>query len=123
MNNTPKTTLILGATPNPDRYAYKAFRMLRQAGHPVFPVGIKKAQIEGVDIINDYTPIERVHTITLYLNPKNQEQFYDYIIQTKPNRIVFNPGTENPVLEDLANKNGIETIDACTLVMLSIGNY
>jgi len=123
MNNSHKPTLILGASPNPGRYAYRAFLMLRQAGHPVFPVGNKKAQIEGVDIINDFTPMEGIHTITLYLNPKNQEQFYDYIIQTKPKRIVFNPGTENPVLEELAHKNGIETIEACTLVMLSIGKY
>jgi len=116
-------TVVLGATPNPARYAWLAVVRLKQHGHEVVPIGIKKGNIEGLEIINDRPQIADIHTVTLYLNPLNQVGWYDYIISLKPKRIIFNPGTENPDLEKLAIKNDIQTIEACTLVMLSTGVY
>ena len=118
-----KKTLILGATDNPSRYAYLAANRLVANGHPIVNIGIKSGQAAGVDI----EPAGEIHkdidTVTLYLGPQNQPQYYDYIIALKPKRIIFNPGTENPELEELAEQNGIETLEACTLVMLSTGQY
>ena len=118
-----KKTIILGATPNPERYAYLATSRLKKAGHEVLPVGNKKGEIEGIVIENETPQYEGVDTITLYLNPDNQKPYYDYILSLKPKRIIFNPGTENWELVKLAKEQGIETEIACTLVMLSIGNY
>lgn len=119
-----KRTLILGASPNPERYAYKATLRLVENNHPVFPVGLREGIIEGNQILVNTPVIENIDTVTLYLSPKNQPMYYDYILnQIKPNRIIFNPGTENLELEKLAKKQGIETEIACTLVLLSIGNY
>ena len=118
-----KKTVILGATPNPERYAYLATSRLKRAGHEVLPVGNKKGEIEGIVIENGTPQYEGVDTVTLYLNPDNQKPYYDYILSLKPKRIIFNPGTENWELVKLAKEQGIETEIACTLVMLSIGNY
>ena len=120
-----KKTVVLGASTNPDRYSYKATSRLKAANHEVVPIGIKKGAIEGIDIIHGEPEIEGVDTITLYLNPKRQEQYYDYILSLKPKRIIFNPGTENPVLMKLAEESDIEieVVQACTLVMLSLGHY
>ena len=118
-----KKTVILGATPNPERYAYLATSRLKKAGHEVLPVGNKKGEIEGIVIENGTPQYEGVDTVTLYLNPDNQKPYYDYILSLKPKRIIFNPGTENWELVRLAKEQGIETEIACTLVMLSVGNY
>lgn len=119
-----KKTLILGASTNPERYAYKATVKLVEHGHEVFPVGLKEGEIEGSAILTNTPAIEDVDTVTLYVGPKNQPMYYDYIVnQIHPNRIIFNPGTENDELITLAQKQGIETEIACTLVLLSIGNY
>ena len=125
-----KKTIVLGASPNPERYGYKATKRLKQAGHEVIPVGIKKGHIDGIKIQNPPlpigTPLEQykdVDTVTLYLNPENQKQYYDYILSLKPKRIIFNPGTENVDLMKMAKKNGIETEIGCTLVMLSLDDY
>ena len=118
-----KKTIVLGATPNPARYAYTATAKLKQKGHEVIPVGIKKGEIEGIAIQNGTPEYDGVDTITLYLNPDNQKPYYDYILALKPKRIIFNPGTENYELMRKANVAGIETEIACTLVMLSIDNY
>jgi predicted CoA-binding protein len=118
-----KTTLILGATTNPSRYAYRAAAMLTAQGHPIFPVGIKRGEIFGKTIESNPQPMQGIDTITLYLNPNNQKGYYDFILQTQPKRIIFNPGTENPELEQLAEAQGIETLEACTLVMISMGVY
>ncbi len=118
-----KKTIVLGASTNPDRYSYKATSKLKAANHEVVPIGIKKGDIEGIVIINDTPDVEDVDTITLYLNPKRQEQYYDYILSLKPKRIIFNPGTENPPLMKLAEENGIKAEVACTLVLLSMGTY
>jgi predicted CoA-binding protein len=118
-----KKTLILGATDNPTRYAYQAAHRLTRAGHPIVPVGIKNGQLVGQNIINHKDIQTDIHTITLYVGTHNQTEWYEYILKTKPKRIIFNPGTENPELQNLAESQGIETIEACTLVMLSVGNY
>ena len=118
-----KRTIVLGASTNPTRYSYKAVHQLNANGFETIPVGIKKGAIDGIDIQNGTPDIENVDTITLYLNPKRQEQYYDYILGLNPKRIIFNPGTENPTLINLAKSKGIEIEIACTLVMLSVGNY
>ena len=118
-----KKTLILGATDNPSRYANLAANRLVAYGHPIVNIGIKNGQAAGVPIEKADEIFKDIDTITLYVGPQIQPQYYDYIIQSKPKRIIFNPGTENPELEELAEQNGIEVLEACTLVMLSTGQY
>lgn len=118
-----KKTLILGATTNPERYANIAAHRLTAQGHPIINVGLKQGEVAGVQIEAAEKTHEDVDTITLYLGPQNQIRYYDYILKTKPKRIIFNPGTENRELEELAEKNGIECVEACTLVLLSTGQY
>ncbi len=119
-----KRTLILGASPNSNRYSYKATLMLSEKGHPVFPVGLRKGVINGHEILTSNPIIENIDTVTLYVGPKNQPPYYDYIINTiKPKRIIFNPGTENEELVSLAKEKGIKTEIACTLVLLSLNSY
>lgn len=119
-----KRTLILGASPNPDRYAYKATVKLDKYNHPVFPVGLRDGKIENHSILTNTPVIEDIDTVTLYIGPKNQPVYYDYILnKIKPKRIIFNPGTENPELEQMAKEKGIETEIACTLVLLSLNDY
>ena len=118
-----KNTLIFVASTKPERYSYKATQMLIEAKHPVFPVGFKPGKINNIEIITDLFLIKNIDTITLYINPKRQIEFYDYILSTQPNRIIFNPGTENSELSSLAQKQGIKTENACTLVLLRLGQY
>ncbi len=119
-----KNTLILGATTNPDRYAYKAAKMLTDRNHPILPVGIKSGNVFGKEIEQNKDLIyDEVDTITLYVGPRNQPEWYDYILKTNPKRIIFNPGTENEELVKLAKEKGIECEEACTLVLLSLGSY
>ncbi|SKB94632.1 CoA-binding protein [Daejeonella lutea] len=118
-----KKTLILGATDNPSRYANLAASRLVAHGHPIVNIGIKQGEAAGVEIEKAGEVYNDIDTVTLYVGPQNQPEYYDYIIKTKPKRIIFNPGTENEELEDLAEENGIETLHACTLVMLSTRQY
>ena len=118
-----KKTLVLGATPNPNRYAYLASNKLKAKGHSIINVGLKKGEVAGVEIEQPKEIHTDVDTVTLYVGPHNQPELYQYILDTHPRRIIFNPGTENSELERLASKQGIETIEACTLVMLSTGQY
>ena len=118
-----KPTVVIGASPNTDRYSYKATISLQSHKHTVYPIGIKKGNINGLEIINDKPLIENIDTITLYIGPDNQPEWYDYILSLKPKRIIFNPGAENTEFIKLANDNGIETEIACTLVLLSINEY
>ena len=118
-----KKTLILGASTNPSRYANLAAHRLVSNGHPIINVGLKAGEVAGVAIEKPEFIHTDLDTITLYLGPQNQPEYYDYILKSKPKRIIFNPGTENPELESLAEQNGIETLEACTLVMLSTGQY
>ena len=118
-----KKTLVLGASTNPIRYSNTAVQRLLQGGFDVVPVGIKEGDISGVPIQKGQPLLEDVHTITLYLNPQRQKAYYDYILSLRPERIIFNPGTENPELIKLAREKGIEVEMACTLVMLAVGQY
>ncbi|MCC9135384.1 CoA-binding protein [Pontibacter silvestris] len=119
-----KKTVVLGATDNPARYAYKAAHRLKQHGHEVVPVGIRKGELVGTPIITDKEQeITDVDTVTLYVGPQNQPFWYDYIIGLHPKRIIFNPGTENRELEKLAEDANIETLHHCTLVMLATDSY
>ena len=118
-----KKTLILGATPNAGRYAYTAANRLTKSGHTIVNVGLKSGEVAGVPIEKPEEIHSDIDTITLYVGPQNQPPLYDYILATHPKRIIFNPGTENAELRRMANEKGIETEYACTLVMLSIGEY
>jgi len=116
-------TLIIGATANTERYAFKAAQMLTNHGHEIVPVGIHKGQVFGRKIVNSKEVQKDIDTITLYVSPANQKEWYSYIIDTMPRRIIFNPGTENQELATLANNNGIATEQSCTLVLLSTHQY
>ncbi|MBK6937815.1 MAG: CoA-binding protein [Chitinophagaceae bacterium] len=118
-----KKTLVLGASDNPSRYSYLAIHKLRQYGHPVVAIGRKKTNVADVPVENETLPYNDVHTVTLYMNPVHQQEFYNYILSLHPQRIIFNPGTENDELERLARKNDIATTEACTLVMLGTNQY
>jgi len=118
-----KKTLVLGATTNPARYSYLAINKLREGGHEVIAVGRRTGKVSDVEVVAEEKPIEDLDTITLYLNANNQKPYYNYILEQKPKRIIFNPGAENDELEQLAKKNNITTQHACTLVLLSTGQY
>lgn len=118
-----KKTLVLGATTNKGRYAYLAVNALLRHGHEVVPVGIRTGEVAGIPIRHGLPPVEGVDTVTLYIGPARQAAYYDYLLSLRPARIIFNPGTENPELEALAEAQGIETVEGCTLVMLSVGSY
>jgi predicted CoA-binding protein len=118
-----KKTLILGATTNPERYAYKAANMLVRYGHEIVPVGVKKGEVAGQTIQGGQPLVENLDTITLYLNPDNQRPLYSYILKLNPKRVIFNPGTENDELAELLEKQGVETTEACTLVLLTTNQY
>lgn len=118
-----KKTLILGATTNPSRYANLAAHRLVSNGHKIINVGIKSGEVAGIPIEKAGVIHSDVDTITLYLGPERQPEYYDYILKTKPKRIIFNPGTENEELESLAKSRGIIPVEACTLVLLSTGEY
>lgn len=118
-----KKTLVLGASDNPSRYSYLAVQRLRSHGHPVVAIGKKATAVSDVTISTVKKVYDDIDTVTLYLNPSIQQEYYDYIISLHPRRIIFNPGTENEELEQLAAKNNIKTIEACTLVMLSTNQY
>ena len=118
-----KRTLIIGASPNTSRYANKAAFRLVNVGHKIVNIGIKKGEVAGEKILNGQPQIQNLDTIALYIGPKNQEHLYEYIISLKPKRIIFNPGTENDELIAFANKNNIEPVLGCTLVMLASKTY
>jgi len=118
-------TVIIGSVPKPNRYAYQAATMLEDRDLEFVPMGIQSGQVLGKEILNVYDKpkIDDVDTITLYINPSRQKEWYDYMISLSPKRIIFNPGTENQTFQSMAGKAGIECVEACTLVMLSTGVY
>jgi len=118
-----KKTLVLGASPNPDRYAYKAIESLSKHGHEVIAIGKRKGEVNGISIIQEPQPIKDIHTIAMYLSPENQKEYYNYIFSLQPQRIIFNPGTENEELKEIDKSKGIEVVEWCVLVMLSSNNY
>lgn len=118
-----KMTLVLGASLKTDRYSNYAIHSLINSKYEVIGVGLKEGEIDGVKIYEGMPSFEDVHTITLYLNPKRQENYYNYIVSLKPQRVIFNPGTTNTALERILSKNGIAFENSCTLVLLSTGQY
>lgn len=118
-----KTTLVLGASDNPSRYSYLATSKLNAHGHQVYAVGLKEGEIGKTRIETSFPEGDEIDTVTLYMNPTNQEKYIDQILALNPKRIIFNPGTENPKLEAMAAEKGIEAVEGCTLVMLSTGEY
>lgn len=118
-----KHTIVLGASENAERYSYLAVKRLRANGHPVTAIGVKEGSIGDVKITKEKPLVENPDTITLYLNAYRQKEYYDYIFSLHPKRIIFNPGAENDELAALAKAKGIFPQEACTLVLLSTGQY
>jgi uncharacterized protein len=118
-----KKTVVIGASENPERYSYKAIIALQAHNHPVIALGMRSGDINGTEIRTDKPLVDDVDTVSIYLNPFNQKFWYDYIISLKPKRVVFNPGAENSEFEFILKNKNIDAQEACTLVMLSLGNY
>lgn len=118
-----KKTLVLGASLNPTRYSNLAIERLVGKNIPTEAVGLREGTVNGVTINSEMVDFENIDTITLYLNANRQVEYYDYIIELQPKRVIFNPGTENPILYDLLRKNSIKFQNGCTLVMLSTNQY
>src|SRR5436190_17115218 len=116
-------TLVLGASDNPSRYSFLAIYRLRSHGIPVVAIGTKHTLVADVEITTEKKEFQHIDTVTLYLNPHHQSEYYNYIISLKPRRIIFNPGAENKELVLLAKDNNILSLEACTIVLLSTGQY
>lgn len=118
-----KKTVVIGASPNEARYSNMAVRKLTKYGHEAIPIGIRKGEINGKEIITDRPALTDVHTVTMYVGPQNQENWIEYIYRLNPKRIIFNPGTENYDFIDNARKKGIEVLTTCTLILLDSGGF
>jgi uncharacterized protein len=118
-----KKTLVLGASTNPMRFSHKMVKSLVRHHHEVVAIGLREGQISGVTILTGKPKAEKIHTVSLYIGPKRQPEYYDYIISLNPKRIIFNPGTVNKEFMKMAEKKGIEVLTDCALVMVSSGNY
>ncbi len=118
-----KKTVVIGASENTERYSNRVTRMLHHHNIPLVAIGLKAGEIDGVKIQTGLPKIENVDTVTLYVGPQHQAQYYDYVLSLKPDRVIFNPGTENPEFEEKVRKAGIEVLEACTLTMLTVGTY
>lgn len=116
-------TLIIGASTNPDRYSYKAAERLLQHGHEIHLLGARVGELFQHPIEKEPLPYEDVDTVTLYVGVAHQPGYYDYILSLKPRRVIFNPGTENPAFESLLRSEGVEPVEACTLVLLATGGF
>ena len=117
-------TLVIGASENPAKYGYKAAVSLLNKGYEIVLFAVKEGQINGIKFITELpTQIDDLDTITLYINPRIQKEYYAKILALKPHRIIFNPGTENEEFEKKCLQNGIEVEESCTLVMLSTHQY
>ena len=118
-----KKIVVIGASPNENRYSNKATQKLLNNNYEVVPLGIREGTIASLDIITERPELPDIHSVTMYVGKQRQPDWYDYILSLNPKRVIFNPGTENIEFMKLANKNGIETTQNCTLVMLSLGIY
>jgi len=118
-----KKTLVLGASINPERYSYRAIVSLLSHGHEVCAVGLRNGKIGECNIVKEPLNFDNVDTVTVYVNPDNQEVYYDYILQINPKRVILNPGTENSKLENLLTANNIPFEHSCTLVLLASNQY
>ena len=118
-----KTTLVIGASMNPNRYSYKTINKLVNRQISVKAIGVIPGIVSGVTIEKELITFDEIHTVTLYVSPKIQVNYYDYILDLKPKRVLFNPGAENPEFQEILEKNNIEVENACTLVLLSTYQY
>jgi hypothetical protein len=118
-----KKTLVLGASTKPARYAFMAIEKLVEKGYSVLAIGHNPGEVAGIKIHTKAIPLKNIDTVTLYLNPSHQRDYYNYIVEAKPKRVIFNPGTENPELYQLLQLNNIKVEVACTLVMLATNQY
>jgi uncharacterized protein len=118
-----KKTLVIGASTNPERYSFKAIQALKNCGNEVVAIGLKGGNVEGIEINSDKIQFKEIDTITLYLGPGRQPDFYNYIVSLHPVRVIFNPGTENEEFRKILEKNGIKVTIGCTLVLLSSDLY
>lgn len=118
-----KKTLVFGASLKPNRYSNLAIRKLVAAGVETNAFGLKQGEVSGVHINTNLDDFKDIHTITLYLNPKRQKEYYNDIVNLSPKRVIFNPGTENPEFYKILNNHGIEVDVACTLVLLGTNQY
>ena len=118
-----KRTLVIGASEKPERYSNKAIRKLRAYGHEVVALAARPGQVEDVIFETEKKAFQGIHTVSVYLGPQNQDAFIDYIIGLNPERVIFNPGTENPEFRESLRKAGILPEEACTLVLLGTGQY
>lgn len=120
-----KKTVIIGASANQSRYSFMAAEMLIKNGHELVPIGSRKGEVLGLVIldIKQQPKINEVDTVSLYIGPSHQPEYYAYLLSLHPKRFIFNPGTENPEFEKMVEESGAEAIEACTLVMLSTGQY
>lgn len=120
---THEYVLLMGASPERSRYAFLASEMLQEYGHRVYCFGKQRGDCAGIPIQNTFPTGESFDTVTLYLNPTRQQDFYERILALKPKRVIFNPGTENPLFEEMLRMAGIEAEEACTLVLLRTGQF
>ncbi len=118
-----KKTLVLGASNNPARYSNMAIEKLVKYEQPVVAIGLRSGTVADIEIFTDKPVLDDIHTVTMYISPKRQPEYYDYLVGLKPKRIIFNPGTENPEFYKILEKNGIKVDPACTLVLLSSQHY
>jgi hypothetical protein len=118
-----KKTLIIGASTDSSRYSYLAANRLVSYNHEIELLGIKEGVVAGKEINTEKVKFEDIDTVTLYLSPQRQSEYFDYVADLKPRRVIFNPGTENPTFKNFLTEKGIEPIEACTLVMLTTGQY
>ena len=118
-----KYTLVIGASENEERYSNQAIKKLKKYGHDIVAIGARAGNVDNVIFSKEKKKFEGIDTVTMYIGERHQPEYYDYILSLKPKRIIFNPGAENDELKALADKNGIQTLEACTLVMLSTGQY
>lgn len=118
-----KKTLVLGGSSNPTRYSYLAISKLREHNHPVLAIGKRPAQVADVAIVQEMKTVPELDTVTIYLNKENQKNYYDFVVTQHPRRVIFNPGAENPEFEKILANQGIQVLEACTLVLLGTGQY
>ena len=118
-----KKTLVLGASENTERYSNMAILRLLTKEQSVVAIGQRVGEVAGIKIQTKQVPFTNIDTITLYLNPSRQRDYYNYIISLEPKRVIFNPGTENPEFYQLLKSNNIKVEVACTLVLLGTNQY
>ncbi|PVX49981.1 hypothetical protein C7377_1623 [Balneicella halophila] len=118
-----KKSLVIGASTNPQRYAYQCITMLRDHNIETVAIGLREGNVQDVKITTEKEKFEDIHTVNIYLSAKNLKEYEDYIIDLKPKRVLFPPGTENPEFENRLTKEKILHERACPLVMLSVSTY